>query len=82
MATKNKVNPCKGCKYKTILDLCGHCIENPSRRKDKEEKTPWGLEIDGKIRILIKDATIQETSIDVLQTKMQEQILKSLKRKF
>jgi hypothetical protein len=82
LANKNKVNPCRGCKYKNISDLCGHCIENPSRRKDKEVKNPWGLEIDGKIRIDIQNVTVQEADVESLQKKLHREILKSLKRRF
>jgi hypothetical protein len=76
---KNEVNPCGECIYKKT-ELCGYCIENPSRRR-KLGESPWGLEIEGKIRIPIQDVKIQEADVDVLQTKIQKEILKSLKRR-
>jgi hypothetical protein len=77
---KNKVNLCEGCIYKKT-ELCGYCIENPSRRR-KVEKSPWKLEVDGKITIVIEDAKIQEADVAVLQKKMDKELLKVLKRRF
>lgn len=76
---KDKVNLCRGCKYKKT-ELCGYCVENPSRRRNLE-KSPWKLEVDGKITIAIEDAKIQEVDVDALQKKMDKELLKSLKRR-
>lgn len=39
METKNKVDQCRSCPYKAS-EHCIKCVENPSRRKGKNNN-PW-----------------------------------------